>query len=90
MVSTDAEPRQCEESPGYGEAWSGGKSNLLGQQRSDGRDSAQKTRFCVRSPTGVEQNVKQKPETNFEELLKTASLEQVTNLMHELKTARGP
>ena len=85
MASLDAETRQCEESPGYGEAWSDGKSDLLGQERSDGRDSAQKTRFCVRSPSVVEQNVKRKPEMNLEELPKTASLEQVTTLMHELK-----
>ena len=31
---------------------SDGKSNLLGQERSDGRATAQKTRFCVRSPIG--------------------------------------
>ena len=76
MASLDAEPRQCEESPGYGEAWSDGKSNLLGQERSDGRDSAQKTKFC--SFPLVEQNVKRKPEMDLEDLPKTASLEHVT------------
>ena len=41
--------------------------------------------FAFVPPSGAEQNVKQKPEMDLAELPKTASLEQVTNLMRELK-----
>ena len=41
--------------------------------------------FVFVLPSGAEQNVKQKPEMDLVELPKTASLEQVTNLMRELK-----
>ena len=41
--------------------------------------------FAFLLPSVVEQNVKQKPELDLAELPKTASLEQVTNLMKELK-----
>ena len=41
--------------------------------------------FAFVPPSVAEQNVKQKPKMDLAELPKTASLEQVTNLMRELK-----
>ena len=63
----------------------GRKSNNLEKGTSHGRDSVQKTGLVFIPPSVVEQNVKQKPEMDLAELRKTASLDQVTNLMKELK-----
>ena len=70
MASLDAEPRQCEVSPG---------------ERSDGRDSAQKTRFCIRSPIGGGAKRETKAGNGSCRVPKTASLEQVTDLMLDLE-----
>ena len=64
------------------------KSNFPGKGTSHERerDSAQKRPgFLYVPPSVVGQNGKQKPEMDLAELPKTASLEQVTNLMRELK-----
>ena len=65
---------------------SDGKSNLLGQEREVmGEPLLRKPGFVFVLPSVMEQNVKWKREMDLEELPKTASLERVTSLMHELK-----
>ena len=88
VASSGAEPRQCEESPGNEKAGSERKSNCPETGTSHGRDSVQKTRFCFRSPSVVEQNEKQKPEMDLADLPKTASLEQVTTFDARAQTTR--
>ena len=65
--------------------WSERKLNFCEKGTCHGRDSVQKPGFVFVLPSVVEQNVKQKPEMDLAELPKTASLEQVTTLMRELK-----
>ena len=85
----DAESRQCEESPGNGIAWRGRKSNCLGQERSDERDTVlRKPGFVFVPPSIMVQNAKRKSEVDLAELPKTASLEQVSNLMREIHQQR--
>ena len=55
------------------------------QERGDGKDSAHKTRFCIRSSIGSGAKRETEAEMDLAELLKTASLEQVTDLMREIQ-----
>ena len=85
MADMDAAPCQCPKSPGTGKAGSGRKSNYLEKGTRHGKTVHRKPGFVFVLPLVVEQNGNQKPEIDLANMPKTVSLEQVTNLMRELK-----
>ena len=86
LTGLDADSRLCDEGPGFSEARRGEMSNFFEQERSDvGETVLRKPGFVFVPPSVVEQNVKRKLEMDLAELPKTASLEQVTDLMREIQ-----
>ena len=74
MNDMNAEPCQCEKSPGNGKAGSGSKSNYSEKGTRHGRNCVQKTWLCFVPTFVVEQNVKQKPDIDLANMPKTVSL----------------
>ena len=86
MASLDAELRRCVRKV-QAMRKLGVKVSRISKDKREvmGETVLRKLGFVFIPSSVVEQNAKRKPEMDLEELPKTASLEQVTNLMRELK-----